>query len=352
LINTSERSFAEATASNQWHEICRERSTSVAKANAASASMQVEIFGYGKGGGTYGSSGKFDQTDIDNYCNKGAEGFAKSIAEKQRISVGQYLADAVNNCLELATRNQLEWTGGYLELDPGADDRFIVDLKHRSGKTTERYKLDQIVGSANVKCFLENELQKTALGTELGAENAYTCTREAGQPVAARLMFVGLGNKSNTINVPIRATSTSAIERLKAELQRELLPANAIIPFISDICPTGWRELPLPGRFLIGVSDTQRGGEKGGNSSVTLSPDNLPPHQHGVYQHAGYHLGRPPAVQPEQGAGSGDTTTGVHGGTTSDGGFRNLPFEVVPPWIAVRYCQRVAAGPVASDAPR
>jgi hypothetical protein len=222
-------------------------------------------------------------------------------------------------------------------------------VKHIPGKTSEKYKLEQLVGSAGVACFLENELQKTAIGTDLGTENSYTCKREAGQPVAARLIFVGTGNRSNTINVPIRATSTSAIERLKVELQRELLPANAVVPFISDSCPTGWKELSVPGRFLVGASPTQRSGEQGGRSAVTLNPSNLPPHQHAVYPHAGYNLGRPPTTQQEQGAKDGDTTTGVHPGVTSDGGFANLPFEIMPPWIAVRYCQRSELAPIASD---
>ncbi|WP_271591817.1 hypothetical protein [Bradyrhizobium sp. CCBAU 65884] len=345
LINKSERRFAEETANQQWHEICRERSTRVVKANSASASLKIKIYQRGSGRGSYSSTNQFDQTDIDNFCDKGAEDFVKSVAEQESSSIGQYLADSVNTCLRLATQYGLEWTGGYVELDPGADDRFIVDVKHIPGRTSEKYKLEQLGGSAGVGCFLDGDLQRTAIGAELGAENSYTCKRETGQPVAARLIFVGTGNRANTINIPIRATSSGAIERLKAELLRELLPANAVIPFISESCPSGWKELSVPGRFLVGASPTQRGGEQGGQSSVRLAEGNLPPHRHSVYQHAGYHLGGPPpANRPDQqGAGAGDTTTGVHGGTTSDGGFPNLPFEIIPPWIAVRYCQRSVA---------
>src|SRR5262245_25943282 len=71
LINKSERRFAEETASQQWHEICRERSTSLAKANSASASMKFNMVKYG-GSGSYATAGQFSQTDIDNFCDKGA----------------------------------------------------------------------------------------------------------------------------------------------------------------------------------------------------------------------------------------------------------------------------------------
>jgi hypothetical protein len=167
-----------------------------------------------------------------------------------------------------------------------------------------------------------------------------TCTRTAGQPVAARLFFVGNGDPSNTRVVQARATNTRAIDRLREDLLNVVAPEGALIPFLGDCPQPGWtEETSVRGLFLRGAGQGEAVANKGGVASVQLTASNLPKHQHGVYPHAGYPTGFPPATPGEQGAMAGDTQTGVHPGSTSEGDFANRAFDIIPPYIAVKYCR-------------
>jgi hypothetical protein len=118
------------------------------------------------------------------------------------------------------------------------------------------------------------------------------------------------------------------------------LPHGAIIA-VTTQCPKGWEEYrKASGRFLIGLTKDETIEHESGSPTVTLSESNLPRHRHGVYQHAGEHIGRPPGIQKERGAGDQDGITGVNpSGLTSDGGFANAPINIMPPSITVRYCK-------------
>jgi hypothetical protein len=58
--------------------------------------------------------------------------------------------------------------------------------------------------------------------------------------------------------VQARATNTRAIDRLRTELLSQVAPEGALIPFIGDCPPRGWREeTRAQGLFLRGAAQNE-----------------------------------------------------------------------------------------------
>lgn len=149
-------------------------------------------------------------------------------------------------------------------------------------------------------------------------------------------------------------TAYTAIEERVIRIARENLkfPPNSIVAFSMgpEKCPEKWREVTeLRGRFIIGAGqgtdlDIRPYGQAGGLQSVTLTADNLPPHRHQVYRHAGEIIGETSGIV---GAGSTDphaesrvreSMSGL--GVGPDGArLRWDPVKTIPPYFAYTFCR-------------
>jgi hypothetical protein len=126
-------------------------------------------------------------------------------------------------------------------------------------------------------------------------------------------------------------------------------PPGAIVAFSlgNEKCPDRWREVTeLRGRFIIGAGQGNDSiaavyGSPGGHSTATLVVNNLPPHRHQVYRHAGEIIGVSSGIQ---GAGSEDTNVTSHvreglSGLGADIPAQPSPIEIMPPYFAYTFCR-------------
>jgi hypothetical protein len=134
------------------------------------------------------------------------------------------------------------------------------------------------------------------------------------------------------------------------------VPVSAIVAFARERCPDKWREVTeLKGRFIIGGGQPGLvNGQQGGSNSFNLEPENLPPHRHQVYAHAGEMVGRTSGIQ---GSGNADPNSVSHvrvGAPNSDGvnvglsgegiGLKDerltsAPVKFLPPYVPYTFCR-------------
>ena len=127
------------------------------------------------------------------------------------------------------------------------------------------------------------------------------------------------------------------------------IPADAVVAVTSEDCPDGWQKYgKAEGRFVIGVGQGElsvRLGseEEGGEEEVELSIDHMPMHAHATALHAA------PSDNRGWGRGGSDkiTVSASYNQAGSDGGHfltsergEGSPHNNMPPYIALRFCQR------------
>lgn len=106
----------------------------------------------------------------------------------------------------------------------------------------------------------------------------------------------------------------TGLEERVARIAKEntKFPPNAIVAFSGGpgACPDKWHEATeLQGRFIVGAGKgpellPRPYGQPGGLETATIQSENLPPHRHQVYRHAGEIIGVSSGIN---GAGGEDT---------------------------------------------
>jgi hypothetical protein len=127
------------------------------------------------------------------------------------------------------------------------------------------------------------------------------------------------------------------------------VPVNAVIAFdtASGCSQLGdaWEELKdAAGRVIVatGKGDdlTSRGfRERSGKERYRLYAENLPPHMHQVYKHAGQIVGD--TGVPGAGSGDPNKSSEVNAGLTGNGPGHSEPYEVMPPYISLYFCKKI-----------
>lgn len=155
----------------------------------------------------------------------------------------------------------------------------------------------------------------------------------------------------------------SEVAALRADVAAlKLTLLGAVVAFDrqkAQPCPDGWRPFePAGGRVIVGAGFNKNASKSGtplfqrpshlddeaaaigGEERWTLTEAQMPPHQHGVYPHAGYTASGNGDLPPSgaiEGAGGGDAKTHVWPNITSvTGGGK--PFDIMPPFVALYYC--------------
>ena len=96
----------------------------------------------------------------------------------------------------------------------------------------------------------------------------------------------------------------------------------------------------LQDRFLLAAGTTYSAGSTGGESSHTLTADEMPVHTHKTGNHAGHYAfgGNPAEAGPAYGSGFGTALTEIDTGSTGGSQAHNN----MPPYLAVYMWKRTA----------
>ena len=127
------------------------------------------------------------------------------------------------------------------------------------------------------------------------------------------------------------------------------VPIGAVMAFdLSDECPAGWSRFDeAMGRFVLGSGAgqglTQRDfRSRDGKERYQLTEANLPPHRHQVYPHAGEIIGHGGIVEAGAKDGPITDTSRVRDSQTGNGFGQSEPYNVMPPFISLRFCKKKA----------
>ena len=140
----------------------------------------------------------------------------------------------------------------------------------------------------------------------------------------------------------------ACLKYLKAQVDaaKAPIPARAILPFKDVVCPPGWTPyIKGAGRVVMGLGKGPGRKEftleeAAGASEITITLDNLPSHQHdtliGVEKfYAIWGMGsRKTGALGKQ---AGEVSTGL---TSSAGADKPTPIPIVPPYVALLYCEK------------
>lgn len=115
------------------------------------------------------------------------------------------------------------------------------------------------------------------------------------------------------------------------------IPSGAVVAFDRPSCPTGWVPfLEGEGRMIVGAT-SERGDPEfiwqrtGGEKSVVLSSDNLPPHSHSISGHAGVGFKAGSRIYARD-----DDNRAMNTGVTG----QSRPINNMPPYIALYFCKK------------
>jgi hypothetical protein len=148
--------------------------------------------------------------------------------------------------------------------------------------------------------------------------------------------------------VPSGAQTVACMQEL-LQAQHQLISINAalrdaVLAVRSNTCPIGWSRMPeLEGRFIIGAGvgaglTPRPYGIAGGAESFVLGVENLPPHQHQVYPHAGMIVG-PTSGTPGAGGSDPNLTSHVLTSLTGPGPGASAPVFFTPPYYPLTFCK-------------
>ncbi len=109
-----------------------------------------------------------------------------------------------------------------------------------------------------------------------------------------------------------------------------------------DECPNGWEPFePSHGRFIVG-SDSELGFRaEGGSKTHTLSPDEMPRHEHAIRNFEwGYDVDGDPNAPMRIDVHDDHPWAGQRGELITTSAGKGVPHNNMPPYIALYYCKK------------
>ncbi|MDR2191170.1 MAG: DUF5011 domain-containing protein [Candidatus Peribacteria bacterium] len=118
-----------------------------------------------------------------------------------------------------------------------------------------------------------------------------------------RVNTLSESTSTNTTTITNLTNLLNALNNTISNQAGDSIPAGAVMAFDLSACPSGWtRFADADNRFIMGANTNSK--EKGGNSSITLAWNQLPPHSHYVEDTAYLENGRA-VLNLERGASNG-----------------------------------------------
>lgn len=141
----------------------------------------------------------------------------------------------------------------------------------------------------------------------------------------------------SVVSLLIVAVVVWTVPRISSIFSGVFVPKGAIVAFTEESCPEGWEEYRnAKGRFLRGVSESDKIEKLGGTDTVTLEEDHLPRHRHRV--HDTDHTATP--GHPDDGSMEYGRYYKNRSYTDFAGQEDPTPIDTVPQYVGVLYCQK------------
>ena len=204
----------------------------------------------------------------------------------------------------------------------------------------------------SIRTSLANYVTKTELATTL---RNYVKTTDLTTKLSSYITSDQLNSRNYITSESLTGFLTdSDLTELKNRLTaleqtpaptNDNFPIGGIIMWSGTTIPTGWKLCngqngtpDLRDRFIVGAGSSYAIGAKGGANEVTLTTQQIPPHQHKVFEYAGYHAADPTStwnnhITAKINAPSSEWTMPTGGGQAH---------ENRPPYYALAYIMKVS----------
>jgi hypothetical protein len=273
LIDKSSSSFVSDTMRAEFSHFCFYRNER--GSHSASGGLGFAIFNFLAGQANTSNFSNRQKTDW--LCGEGKKKFETYIAANIDVQTGQYVLDAVNDCIKTATNAGVPVITGTTSNDYQADDRFTVNIRYTPQVLNLKYFFSNVEGNPYVSCSVDGH---DAKGTEIQGESlTMTCTKRPRILAQGTLVFrsehpndakplsfqVGSPVFEEEYRRSIKKEIDAKIEQLVGELRQkidknsqqletEFNNVKYIIWPSQQNCPPGWTNLGLVGVIMPKVT--------------------------------------------------------------------------------------------------
>lgn len=330
------------------------------------AAAEVEVFGYGAGGGSYDRSRA--STKLNEWC-KTNESLAKgnsALYEETRTIYSEAL-NAWNQCNDLANREQV-----FVDHVISPDSSFLeISLAYKGGARSGVEFFG--VKSRGFTCAIaapngdqDNKwedadgdlapdkpyyIDRQAVSISCDRDAASIIERNSGEYSVKSAGMVSLRTASApyqiffpeqyTPTLPTRRAEVLEAEMQKVEIEIAALQAafkGSVLAFEADTCPSGWSVYaPASGRFIRGIDIVNAGNDPDGvRLPGSVQADAFQTHQHLMKIHTPGTTGSRNHENMEYQHPNGK----IYQTTEIVGGSKHHPSETRPVNVALLYCKK------------
>ncbi len=228
LVDTSNRVKVESSYSEQLAEACRFESSYKERLSRLSASVRVKARLW-NANGILDTTSELSEGEAKQICSKDYKSFGKYVYEEDNKSTGSTLVAGINDCLRIAVTSQAEYVGGYVTVDAGSDDTFMIHLLYNRPPTFAPYYFRRLGGNSGVTCYSDSGRTAVA-GLELiPPQTTITCKRKAAMPVTGVVILETdnrpLGRRELTFEVGSRTADERLASSIRSQMQQEYMGA-------------------------------------------------------------------------------------------------------------------------------
>ncbi|WP_298983106.1 hypothetical protein [uncultured Roseibium sp.] len=300
----------------KWHKYCGVDFASMSDSRVSRAS--VSVFGYGSGSGGYNSSEQ--RTKLQKWCDENrafAEQRSDLYEESQTLSTAAL--SSWEQCIAMARKDIL-----IRFLPTGDHSRFVhfeIDSTHDGslkyfGVTSKNFTCIEQMVRPDTGETEDTDSQPNIANSNIQIDCERNVPNVSEQDGIGKVEFDEAYLSVNTSGPAFSIAFPRVVETYY------VTPPSAVLPFNSDRCPEGWREFePAAGRFIVGTGTSFALGEQGGRLDIPSDGN----HRHSRGEQIAHNFG-------DDNADNNFVT--AHAGAHNHGG------QNVPPYIALRYCQR------------
>ena len=348
-----EKSAAGAIATKYFNHCLKDFSST---SDDVMGSIEVEVFGYGSGGGQFSRQQREEK--LVDWCKTNKE-YAESNQEKyaeSQIIYGEAVA-AWENCKTLAS------DGLRVEPTISADSRQVDISVVYNGRAPSGVKLYG-VKSTGFECGITlPTAEPFDRNKQFAVKNeavSISCTRDVPEEKIIQdqlyrilkrgVIVVETAQSPQQLYFPeeyrpsLPDQRATVIQQQLTDLESKIVPTGGVLAFNVETCPAGWKDFSAgESRVIVGAGKgngltNRKFGERDGNESVAMKDNNMPSHSHGITVRRTANGARGPSAEVQhlwQLTRAGKTAAFP----AEDAKQENI--DIMQPYIALKMCEKI-----------